>query len=212
MLSRLQLAASLLACGCGRINFDPLGGGGGDGGPNDGKLGDGNGGVDGTGPGVACVAGANPSCPMSGGTLSIIGNSSASGQSTNRGDGMWGSCGGAGADEHTLRYVVQQTGTYVFTTRGSNYDTVLYIRDGGCAGPELACNNNFGSLFTSQITLNLTAGQNVVAIIDGADGRCGNFSFGAGVNRRHVAAEFGRRGESRASPGRPRVVRARRRS
>jgi hypothetical protein len=181
---RLSLVAILLACGCGRINFDPLGGGGaGDGGPSDGKLGDGGGGgIDGTGPGVACVGTATPSCPATAASLNLVGTHMSSGASDNRGDGLAGSCGGAGSHEQTVQFLITQTGTFVFTTRGSNYDTVLYIRDGSCTGPELACNDNFGASFTSEVSLALTAGQSVIAIVDGANGVCGDFELRAGTN------------------------------
>jgi hypothetical protein len=182
---RLSLVVSLLASACGRINFDPLGGddqpGGGDGGPNDGKLGDGGGGID-SAPGTACVGTATPNCPTAGGLLSLANTTSMGGPTDNNGDGLSGSCGGAGADERTVQYLVQQAGTYVFTTRDSDYDTVLYIRDGDCTGAELACNDNFGALFTSQVTLTLAAGQTIIAIVDGANGLCGTYSLRAGTN------------------------------
>lgn len=184
MLFRLGFAATLIAGGCGRINFDPIGGddqAGGDGGPKDGKIGDGNGGID-AGPGIACVGTATPNCPVTATTLSIFGTHSSGGPSDNRGDGFSGSCGGAGSDEQTVEFIVQQAGTFKFTTRNSDYDTVLYIRDGNCNGPELACNDNFGSLFTSEVQLTLAAGQHVIAFVDGANGLCGTFSFRAGVN------------------------------
>ncbi len=179
MLLRLTLLAYLIACGCGRINFDPLGGG--DGGPGDGRPGDG-GGIDAPGAGVACVGTATPNCPATATTLSILGTHSSGGPSDNRGDGFSGSCGGAGADEQTIQFLVQQSGTFKFTTRNSDYDTVLYVRDGSCTGPELACNDNTGDLFTSEIQLTLTAGQTVIVFVDGANGLCGNFMLRAGVN------------------------------
>jgi len=183
MPSVMHLWILVLACGCGRINFDPVGGGddqpgGGDGGP----TGDGSGQVDAAGPGVQCVGTATPNCPAAANSLSIFGTHMSSGPSDNRGNGFAGSCGGAGGQEQTVQFLVQQSGTFIFKTAGSTYDTVLYVRDDNCAGAELACNDNSGSLFTSEVTLTLIAGQRVIAFVDSANGLCGDFTLRVGVD------------------------------
>jgi hypothetical protein len=175
------IVAIMVTSACGRFHFDPIGddvSGDGGTGTGDGPRGDGAP----IGPGMACPRMASPTCPGTTLSLSTSSISSAGGPSAGKGDGLAGSCGGEGAEEQTVQFLVQNTATYTFTTRNANYDTVLYIRDVDCLGAELACNDNFGTGFTSQITLSLVAGQRVVAVVDGANGLCGNASLIAGVN------------------------------
>jgi hypothetical protein len=124
----------------------------------------------------------SPSCPQVGSTLTIFGTHTSSSTTAGKGSGLTGSCGGANAEEQTEQLLVQQSGTYIFTTRDSTLDTVMYIRD-TCNGTELACNDNVSATdHTSQITMPLTAGQSIVVVIDGANGTCGDYTFRAGVN------------------------------
>lgn len=56
---------------------------------------------------------------------------------------------------------------------------MLYAQD-TCAGTELACNDDeSGTIKTSKLTLALTAGQNILFVIDGANGQCGTYSLRA---------------------------------
>ena len=75
-----------------------------------------------------------------------------------------GSCGGA-FDEVAMRFEAPAAGDYLFDTSGSAISTVLYVRDGGCTGAELACGS-------TTLTLSLAQGQAVVAFVDtnGASG------------------------------------------
>lgn len=188
MVGRTWILVSVITSACGRFHFDPIGAGDdvveGDGGTRDGPRGDGGGTpIDApAGSGMACPRTGTPSCPQSSISLTMFGVSSSSASTAGKGDGLAGSCGGAGAEEQTVLFLVQQTAAYTFTTRNSDYDTVLYIRDADCGGAELACNDNVGAGVTSQVTLNVVAGQRVVAIVDGANGLCGNYSLLAGVN------------------------------
>lgn len=78
-----------------------------------------------------------------------------------------GSCGGAAASERTYRYTAPVSGTYIIDTCGSPTDTVLYVRDGDCAGPEIACRDD-GCGSQSHLSLPLTAGQTISITVDGA--------------------------------------------
>jgi hypothetical protein len=53
-----------------------------------------------------------------------------------------------------------RAGAYLFSTRGGAADTVLSLREGGCDGAELSCNDDSGSA-ASALSATLTAGQNV---------------------------------------------------
>src|SRR5687768_18215781 len=41
-----------------------------------------------------------------------------------------------------LKFTAQRPGVYEFDTFGSDFDTVLYTQEGGCDGPESACNDD----------------------------------------------------------------------
>ncbi|MCZ7679439.1 MAG: hypothetical protein M5U28_12030 [Sandaracinaceae bacterium] len=83
-----------------------------------------------------------------------------------------GSCGGAGS-ELTFRWVAPSDGMYYFSTldtlgRGETFDTVLYLLDGGCTGPEIACNDDLvlGMMRLSELTVWLRAGQEIAIVLD----------------------------------------------
>ena len=67
-------------------------------------------------------------------------------------------------------WTAPQTGVYDISLRGSRYDTILTILDGGCSGAELACNDDIsGSMLLSEIEqLPLEACQTIAIIIDGS--------------------------------------------
>jgi hypothetical protein len=86
-----------------------------------------------------------------------------------------GSCGGFGSNDYSYTFTAAEQGLYTFDTTGSDFDTVLYLRDGGCLGAEIACSvSTMGS--GAQITQSLAAGQDVVVTVDG-DGAEGNFQL-----------------------------------
>jgi len=76
-----------------------------------------------------------------------------------------GSCGGSLGPELAVRWTAPQNGTYVIDITGGALATAVYVRDGSCDGPELAC---FGYSPTPQVTVALSAGQTVVIFIDSA--------------------------------------------
>jgi hypothetical protein len=126
---------------------------------------------------MACLNVAADSCGSSQSNLFPTGSSTYSGSTSGNGNARSGSCGGANAEEMTFIVSVEGSATYQFDTAGSDFDTVLYVRDGGCDGPELACNDNAGGGPHSAVTLALTAGQTVVIVLDGARGVCGNYQL-----------------------------------
>jgi hypothetical protein len=74
-------------------------------------------------------------------------------------------CGGNGP-ETSWELTAPATGTFVFDTFGSGFDTLLYARNGSCAGFEIQCNDNAGMGFESQLLLDLTQGQTVEIFVD----------------------------------------------
>lgn len=87
------------------------------------------------------------------------------------GDDHQGSCSINPAPERELHWTAPSSGTYRFTLEGSSYDTLMYIRDGGCDGVELGCSDDtlteFGLELWSTLELDLTAGQTVSIFVDG---------------------------------------------
>lgn len=88
---------------------------------------------------------------------------------TGRGDDSQSEeCGGEGAADVSVAFTASAAGTYRFSTAGTAFDTVLYVR-GSCDGGELACSDDGDIDRTSQLELELEAGQSVVVFVDGFD-------------------------------------------
>jgi hypothetical protein len=96
---------------------------------------------------------------------SVTGMEVASGTTTGRTDNVTASCTVNEAEDVTLQWTAPQTGTYVFDTEGSDYDTVLYALD-GCGGEELACSDDADGLNAS-LQLQLQQGQTLILVMDG---------------------------------------------
>lgn len=77
-----------------------------------------------------------------------------------------GSCGGFAQPDDLYLFTAAQDGLYRFSTLGSALDTVMYVRDGGCDGPELGCNDDADGGTHSELALELVAGQSVMVAID----------------------------------------------
>lgn len=82
-----------------------------------------------------------------------------------RGDDNVSECGGDGAADVTVAFTAGAAGNYVFSTVGSDFDTVLSVLD-SCEGVELDCDDD-GAGRQSSLELELEAGQSVVVVIDG---------------------------------------------
>lgn len=78
------------------------------------------------------------------------------------------SSGGSGPEVLYL-WTAPADGTYVFDTCDSSYDTTLWVNenDGTCDGANLACNDDASCGTRSEVTVTLTAGQQVVVGVDG---------------------------------------------
>lgn len=102
---------------------------------------------------------------------SLVGPSVATGVSPGGASLSTGSCGGAAIGEAVLRWTAPSTGTFTFDTRGSTFDTLLYVRSNGCAGTELACNDDIvmGTNIASSVSINVFTGQALYLFVDGFD-------------------------------------------
>jgi len=117
--------------------------------------------------------------PAGGGTFT----GTTSGSST-----LAGSCGSTGgAPERVYQWTPSASGTATIQTcgAGTNFDTVLYIRNSPCAtGSELpggcnddACTNSTGLFRASRLTPTVTAGQIYFIIVDGYSTSSGSFTL-----------------------------------
>ena len=101
---------------------------------------------------------------------SATGAAVAMGTNVGAGNETQGSCGSTGGLDVGFTWTAPSAGSFTFDTIGSDYDTVIYVRNGAtCAPPQLACNDDSGGALTSSTTVALTAGQTVVIVIDGYD-------------------------------------------
>jgi hypothetical protein len=78
-----------------------------------------------------------------------------------------GECGGDDTDERAFFWSAPEAGWYTFSTHGSDFDTVIYLRESDCDGVEFGCNDNAYDR-TSALNVALQAGEEVIAVIDGA--------------------------------------------
>lgn len=102
---------------------------------------------------------------------SATGASVATGSVGDTGGTFFATCGRSGRDV-LLRWTAPSAGEWRFDTAGSGYDTVLHLRDGDCAGPELACGDDVGGGdYTSRLSATLREGQVVTVVVSGFNGR-----------------------------------------
>ncbi|MCB9592776.1 MAG: lamin tail domain-containing protein [Sandaracinaceae bacterium] len=108
-----------------------------------------------------------------------VGSPVSTGSTVGAGNDSMASCGSSSASgDIALSWTAPSTGTFLFDTVGSDYDTTLHIHAGfDCAGTELDCDDD-GHPVTgdSLISLDLTAGQMITIVVDGYDvGEEGNY-------------------------------------
>lgn len=126
---------------------------------------------------VDALGGGGPGC---GQALPVGVPSVAAGTTQGSGDQYSGTCSNTPVQEVERWWTAPQTGSYRISLEGSNYDTLLYVRAGGCDGPELACNDdtvtNMGVSLWSSVELDLVAGQTISIFVDGYNGT-GNYQL-----------------------------------
>jgi hypothetical protein len=107
---------------------------------------------------------------------SALGPAVATGSMSAHASSLAGSCGGEGEAEIVFSWTAPADGLYEFSTLGSDFDTVLYLRDGSCEGAELACNDDAGGSH-SAVVRQLAAGQTVLVVIDTFGGAARNYAL-----------------------------------
>lgn len=104
---------------------------------------------------------------------SATGAAVAMGSTVGQGNDFSPGCVGPNGQDVQLVWTAPVGGSYTFDTTGSSYDTILYVLE-DCVGVELACNDDTMMLL-SEVTVNLSAGQSVIVVIDGYDTSAGNY-------------------------------------
>jgi hypothetical protein len=96
------------------------------------------------------------------------------GSTNSAGDQHDGSCSSSAVNEVEYWWTAPATGSYLLSLDGSNYDTLMYVRSGGCDGPELGCNDDTFDgqqvYLWSSLELDLVAGQTISIFVDGYSG------------------------------------------
>jgi hypothetical protein len=98
-----------------------------------------------------------------------------------------GACaaGSAAAPEVVYQWTAATSGSAVFETcgAGTNFDTVVYLREGVCAsGTQAGCNddacaNATGAMRASRLTRQVTAGESYFLVVDGYNGAAGTYTL-----------------------------------
>jgi hypothetical protein len=103
------------------------------------------------------------------------------GTTNGAGDDFMGSCAFNPSPEREFWWTAPATGSYRIDTIGSNFDTLLHVRSGGCEGNELACDDDLGGNLTSLVDVDLLAGQTISIFVDGFNGS-GSFVLNIDAN------------------------------
>ena len=90
---------------------------------------------------------------------------------------FFGTCGGNTANDETFTFTAPNAGVFQIDTEGSAYDTVLYVLNGDCSGPQIVCNDDTGGMMHSRVNVNLANGQEIVIVVDGAGIASGDFTL-----------------------------------
>jgi len=121
---------------------------------------------------LLCTGGPASPCPE--GESGLTGSSVFIGSTMRAGDDYQPSCAEFHAPDRAFRWTAPSSGTFVFETAGSGFNTVLYVLR-GCGGEELACNDDWVDP-RSQVEVTLSGGEMVIIVVDGYDeGSAGNF-------------------------------------
>jgi hypothetical protein len=89
-------------------------------------------------------------------------------------DEFAGSCGGAGSEDVAFAWTAPATARYRFALFDPAYQAVLYVREGDCEGAELGCS---AATDVGPVEREVAEGERVVIVVDGREGRVGEFTL-----------------------------------
>jgi hypothetical protein len=83
--------------------------------------------------------------------------------------------------DQVFYFTPAESGSYEISTRGSDYDTVLYVLDATSCGSDdamfLACNDDSRGQSTSRVVVDLVADETVLIVIDSYDDYAANYAL-----------------------------------
>ncbi|RJO69017.1 MAG: M6 family metalloprotease domain-containing protein [Myxococcales bacterium] len=106
---------------------------------------------------------------------SAVGERVATGTTVGQGDDDYPYCAESWAPEVALIWTAPADGLYAFSTVGSDFNTVLSLKELACWGGEYDCDDNGGQNGDSYLTYTFGAGQQIRIHIDGHEDETGNF-------------------------------------
>jgi hypothetical protein len=99
---------------------------------------------------------------------------------TSGGSSLAGSCGfgTAGSPEVVFRWTPDTSGqAHLDLCGGTDYDAVMYLKEGSCNGPEVDCDDDSSCGLASQLFPFVSAGTTYFIVVDGYGGDSGNFTL-----------------------------------
>ena len=116
-------------------------------------------------------------CGSCGSVVALPGNvpQTTTGTTSGANDDLVPSCTGQPGSEVVHSFTAPTTGSFVFSSASSGFDTVLTLLD-STSCMELGCNDDFGGQQTSRVTATLNQGQTVFVVVDGKNAS-GNYSL-----------------------------------
>lgn len=90
-------------------------------------------------------------------------------------NGVSPGCGTSSASDISFEWIAPASGTYTFTTSGSNFDTALVIAPYENPAQRLACRNAVSGTGGESATLTLVGGRRLLITVDGYASLCGNY-------------------------------------
>jgi hypothetical protein len=108
---------------------------------------------------------------------STMGRSLATGTTAGRVDNHSPNCSsGSRAEDVTYTWTAPRDGTYVVSTNGSSFDTILFVEQGECTAlVPVGCDDDSGDGPQSLVSLDLQNGEQVVITVDGYGSSTGNY-------------------------------------
>lgn len=100
---------------------------------------------------------------------SIIDAVLASGTTLGAGDDVAASCGLDGAEDVVVHWIAPSSGCVRFSTRGSDFDSVLHVHTCDGALSELGCDDDLGGLGAAEIDVSVSEGTAYYIVVDGYD-------------------------------------------
>lgn len=88
------------------------------------------------------------------------------------------SCGySTTAPDVSYTWTAPSSGSFVFSTKGSSYDTILHVRSFTNSAQTLGCNDNTLGSLQSSVSLDLSQGTTIIIVVDGYASQAGSFKL-----------------------------------